>query len=112
MKQERILKAQSICQKIISEYFSEHLHEETSDFWIITVTGVIISSELSYMDVSISSLRNEEQLTKALSNYAPEIQKILWKKIDFIKVPKVRFRYDDTGKNSFHIYQQIKNLDN
>ena len=63
------------------------------------------------MDVSVSSLKNEKKLTKALSEYAPEIQRILGKKIDFMRVPKVRFRYDETGKNSFNIYTQIKNLD-
>lgn len=111
MKQDRLQRAQSISRKIISEYFSEHLDAEILQrHGIITVTQVIISSELSYIDIYVSSLKNEELLTKSLKDYAPEIQRVLWKKIDFIKVPKVRFRYDDSGKSSSQIYTTIKNI--
>lgn len=111
MKQERIQRAQSISRKLISEYFSEHLDEEIIDkHGIITITQIIISSELSYIDVYTSALKNEDMLTKSLKDYAWEIQKLLWKKIDFIKVPKVRFRYDDSGKSASKIHTVIKDI--
>lgn len=111
MKQDRLQKAQSICKKLISEYLCEHLREESIHHGIITVTEVKISSELSYLDVYVSSLKNEDSLTKSLSIYAEDIQRLLAKKINFIKVPKIRFRYDGTGKDSFQVYQTINSLD-
>lgn len=111
MKQDRLQKAQSICKKLVSEYLHEHLMEESINHGIITVTDVKMSSELSYLDVYVSSLKNEETLTKSLSSYAEEIQRLLAKKINFMKIPKIRFRYDETGKDSFEVYQTIKSLD-
>lgn len=63
------------------------------------------------MDVFVSSLKNEALLCKRLAEYAHQIQRMLGQKIEFIKVPKVRFRYDETGKDSFEIYQAIQSLD-
>lgn len=111
MKQDRINRWQSISKKILSEYLVSDLKELTTDFGIITITEVTISSDLSYMDIYVSSLLNSENLTKELSEHAGEMQHILGKKIDFLKVPKIRFRYDNSGKDSFDIYTTIKNLD-
>jgi ribosome-binding factor A len=63
------------------------------------------------MDVFVSGLKNTENLTKELSEHAHPLHRSLWKKIDFVKVPKLRFRYDESGKDSSHIYTTIKNLD-
>ena len=111
MKHERIQKAESISQKLIWEFLIQELQELTWDFWIITITSVKLSSELSYLDVYVSSLKNHEVLCKKLAEYAHQIQRELGRKIDFIKVPKIRFRYDETGETSFHIYQKIQELD-
>ncbi len=111
MKQDRIQKAESISQKLIGEFMIQELQELTVNFWIVTITEVKISHDLSYMDISISSLKQSDMLTKKLAEYAPMIQRMLGKKIEFIKVPKIRFRYDDTGETSFEIYKTIQNLD-
>ncbi len=111
MKQERVKKAESISKKLISEYLIQELQELSHDFGIITVLSVKISQDLSYLDIYVSSLKNSETLTKTLAENAHHIQHMLGKKIDFIKVPKVRFRYDNSGKSSFNIYRTIQNLD-
>lgn len=110
MKAERIQKAQSISKKLLSEYILQDLQELSVDFWIITITQVIISNDLSYMDIYVSSLKNMENLTKSLWEIAPNMQKILGKKIDFIKVPRIRFRYDESWIQSFQVYKTIKEL--
>jgi len=110
MKQDRIEKWQSIARKIIGEHISQFHGELIEDFWIITVISTKISSDLSYMDAYVSCLKNEDTLTKSLAEIAPNIQRVLAKKIDFLRVPKLRFRYDDGGKNSFDIYNQIQSL--
>ncbi len=111
MKQERRKRAESISQKLLSEYLISDLQEMSSEFGIITITAVDISSDLSYIDVSVSSLKNTELLTKQLSEHAHDIQRLLGRKIEFIKVPRVRFRYDESGKTSFEIHQTLQELD-
>lgn len=111
MKHERLARAQSISKKLISEYIASNLQELTSEHWIITITEVHISSDLGYMDVFASCLMKTEDLTKSLSEYAHPLHRILWKKIEFVKVPKIRFRYDESGKDSSKIYSVIRSLD-
>ncbi len=110
MKLERIKRAESISKKIIREYLIQDLQELSEDFGIITVLDVKVSQDLSYLDIYVSSLKNPDSLTKTLAEHAHNLQHLLGKKISFIRVPKVRFRYDETWKNSFHIYQTIQNL--
>ena len=110
MKQERRKRAESISKKLLSEYLISDFRELSTTFGIITITNVSISSDLSYLDIFVSSLRSPDTLTKELAEHAHEIQRLLGKKIDFIKVPKIRFRYDETGKKSFDIHQTIQEV--
>lgn len=111
MKNDRRIKAQSICKKIIREFFIENLEEQAQlTHGIITVTDVEIASELSYLDIYVSSLKEAATLPKTLSPYAENIERLLAKKIDFLKIPKVRFRYDNSGQESFQIYSAIKEI--
>lgn len=110
MKQDRLIRAQSISKKLISEYIITELPELGSEHSLITITNVEISSDLWYLDIFVSAMKNQETLVKSLSPYAHPIHRMLWKKIAFVKVPKIRFRYDETGKDSFDIYTTIKDL--
>lgn len=111
MKNERIQKAQSISKKIISEYIIFELQDLSLEHGLITVTQVTISPDLSYLDAYVSCLKNNDTLCKNLAESAWLIQRKLGKDIDFIKVPKLRFRYDDSGENASRIYQTLKTLD-
>lgn len=110
MKHDRIERAQKVSHKLISEFLVSELDDHSADFALITLTSTKISHDLSYIDVYVSSLKKPEWLTKYLSEYAPKIHKLLCKKIDFLKVPKVRFRYDNSGKESHEIYSTIKEV--
>jgi len=111
MKQERIQKAESITQQLIANYLIEEAQELSIEYWIVTVTDVKMSQDLSYLDVYVSSLKKTEGITKELAEHAHKIHRMLWRKIQFIKVPKIRFRYDESGEISFWITQAISNLD-
>lgn len=110
MKHERIVKAQSISKQIVSRFIVTELKDFINTYWIITVTQVIISSDLSYMDIYVSSMKQQNSLTKSLAEHAHVLQRILGKEMAFVKVPKVRFKYDESGETSSHIYTTIKNL--
>ena len=111
MKQERRKKAEAISKKLISEYFVGEVPELSELYWIVTVTWVEISSDLSYADVYVSALTNSETLPKSLAESAHKIHRLLAKNIDFVKVPKIRFRYDNSGEMLWDISRVITNLD-
>lgn len=111
MKKDRIQKAQSISKKILSEFIVFELQDLSIEHGLITITDVVISPDLSYLDAYVSGLKNEETLCKNLAEHAHILQRKLWKDIDFIKVPKIRFRYDSSWKTSSEIHQTLKQLD-
>jgi len=110
MKEERRKKAEVIAREIASSYIVQELKESNEEFGIITITEVHISPDVSYIDFHVSALKNIELLTKYLATHAREIERRMCKKMALIKVPRVRFRYDDSGKHASHIYTAIKNL--
>ncbi|MDR1987689.1 MAG: ribosome-binding factor A [Candidatus Peribacteria bacterium] len=61
----------------------------------MTVTDVIISSDLSYLDVWVSALKNEDILAKTLAKHNNEIQAKYNRIIKIKKLPKIRYRYDN-----------------
>lgn len=95
---------------IIARYIVEELDEESNQYGMITVTEAILSPDMSYLDVHVSSLKSSETLTKYLALSAKELERRICKSLAIAKTPKVRFRYDESGKNSFEIYNQIQDL--
>lgn len=103
MNNERIKKLEAVAHELVSNYIFESLEDSEQIFGIITILWVKISSDLSYLDIYISSLKNWIILPKTLAKHNREIQWRLNKKIQIRKLPKIRFRYDD----SWEIWQQI-----
>ena len=105
MNNERLKKLERLSKQLVSNFIFEELEDSEQTFWIITVTWVKISSDLSYIDIYVSAFLNSELLTKTLAKHNYEIQKRLNKKIEIRKLPKIRFRYDDSWK----IWQEVCN---
>ena len=103
MNQERIKKLESISRELVSHYILEELDDSELNFWIITVTWVKISSDLSYLDIYVSSLLNWETLAKTLAKHNREIQWRFNRALNIRKLPKIRFRYD----NKWAIWQEV-----
>jgi len=110
MNQEKLKKLESISGRIISEFFIEELREIEEDFWLINIAQVKISTDLSYLDVYVSSFNNPEILTKTLATYAPEMNRKLHKQLSIRKMPKIRFRYDESWEISQEVLNTINNL--
>lgn len=111
MKLDRRKKIESTAQKYISEFIIEDQKELFEGYGIITVTWVKLASELSYIDIYVSSLKNSENLCSELAKSANDIHRLLAKHIDFLKVPKVRFRYDGSWKDSTQIIEILHSLE-
>ena len=103
MNKDRIKKLERVSRELVSSFIFEELEDSEQTFWIITITWVKISSDLSYLDIYVSSLLNGAILTKTLAKHNREIQWRLNKSIEIRKLPRIRFRYDD----SWAIWQEI-----
>ena len=69
-----------------------------------------IPSVKSYLDVFVSSFKNKDILCKTLAWYARPITKAINKEIKIYKMPKLRFRYDESWEISQNIINTINNL--
>lgn len=108
MNKDRIRKLESLSKELISNFIFEELEDSEKTFWIITITWVNISSDLSYLDIYISSLLNTELLTKTLAKHNHGIQRKLNKAINIRKLPRIRFRYDSSWEVWHRISETIK----
>ncbi len=111
MNKERLKKLESVSLELIIDTLNPMLKEIESDFWLINITWTKISPDLSYLDVYVSSFKNEDILCKTLANYAHLIQRNIGKKLSLRKNPRVRFRYDNKWKIAQEISMTINNLD-
>ena len=100
MNQERIKKLEHTVNKITTTYIMENLQELSLEHGMIYVTGVKISSDVSYLDIYVSSLKEAELLTKNLAKHAQQLERLMHKEIQIRKLPKLRFRYDKSWENS------------
>lgn len=103
MNQERIKKLERVSRELVTNYIFEELEDSELTFWIITITWVKISSDISYLDIFVSSLNNWEILTKTLAKHNYNIQWRFNKALNIRKLPKIRFRYD----NSWAIWEEV-----
>ncbi len=110
MNQERIKKLESISRELVSHYILEELDDSELTFWIITVTSVKISSDLSYLDIFVSSLLNWEILPKTLAKHNREIQWRFNRALNIRKLPKIRFRYDERWAIWQEVCEVIKSI--
>lgn len=103
MNQERIKKLERVARELVTHFIFEEIEDFQQIFWIITITWIKISSDLSYLDIFVSSMQNWDILPKTLAKHNKEIQWRFNRTIDIRKLPRIRFRYD----NSWEIWQKI-----
>lgn len=111
MKEERLKKLNSKLKEIIWIKLNEIIQDFQQDFWIITTNSVKLAPDLSYIDIFVSSIKNQELLCKTLAKYATELKQNLNQKMTLRKTPIIRFRYDKTLENTTDLMEKIKSLD-
>lgn len=110
MNNQKMKKLESILLSLISNFIIDELKDIESDFWLININWVKLSTDLSYLDVLVSSFKNTDILTKTLALYAKDMERKIYKKIEIRKLPKIRFRYDQSWEISQNIVNKINNL--
>ena len=93
MKHDRLKKYNSVLKEIVWNSILLHTRELQETFWLITVNDVELASDLSYLDIFVSSIKNKETLCKELAKYAQVIKDGIKKNISLRKLPIIRFRY-------------------
>ncbi len=81
---------------------------------LITVTDVIVSSDLSYAKVYISSFENQRKqdvTVEALNHAAGFIQKNVSKDLKMRVTPKLKFYSDNSIERGFELNNKINQLD-
>ncbi len=110
MNKDRIKKLESVAKELVTSFLFEEMADEVLEFGIITVTDIVISSDIWYMDIYISSLKNPEGLTKAVAKHATQIQRKFNKSVSIRKFPRMRFRYDETWSVSEEVARAMNDL--
>lgn len=110
MDKTRLKKLESLSMEVLSKLIFEELEDGENIFWIITITNVVISSDLSYLDVWVSALKNEDTLAKTLAKHNNEIQSKYNKIIKIKKLPRIRYRYDNKWKIGQRICEAINEV--
>ena len=109
MEKQRFKKLENISKEVITNLIFEELPDEENMFWIISVSKVVISPDLSYLDVWVSSMKNWDMLPKALA----KLKAIPWKyyKIVWIrKLPKIRYRHDKEWETALDVCLKINSV--
>lgn len=111
MKDLRIKKMEAWLKWIITNCIIEKTLEIQSEFWIININEIKMASDMSYLDIFVSSIKNSDKLCKTLANYAQDIKEEINKNITLRKTPIVRFRYDSSIENATDLIWKINDLD-
>jgi len=89
------MKDQKPIEKLIYLILSEEFKREIlPDFWLVTITWIKVSSDKSRWDVYISNMPRNENIINFLNSKIWHFQKSVNKKIQKMKIPKLRFNYD------------------
>lgn len=110
MSTQKAKKFENIARKIISDTLTQDIELDNLTYGLINISEVIVSSDRSYLDVYVSSFKNPDNLTKYMAEHASILQRKLWKSMQTYKIPKIRFKYDDSGELSQDIHNTINTL--
>jgi ribosome-binding factor A len=94
---------------LIQKTLAQMLLQDMSDtrFRLVTVTGVVVSRDLSYAKVYVSVLSDEDEKIKeilvALNEATKSLRYHLAHTVDLRVVPELKFVYDDSTARGFKI---------
>lgn len=112
MMSSKTKKFEHTALKVISDTLMQEVDLDHETFGLINISSLVVSSDRSYLDIYVSCFKNSDALTKYMSDYANILQKKLGQNIQTYKIPKIRFRYDDSweiGQNIQNTLSAIKN---
>lgn len=109
----RLKRVESLIRDLVSSLIMKGIIKDPRVNTLITITGVEISSDLSYAKVYVSSFESTQKMEKAaeaLNHAAGFIQKNISRDLKMRVTPKLRFIVDDSIKKGFEINEKIDSL--
>ena len=108
----RLDRANSVLQKNISSIIENDLNDPRLNGEIITISKVVISSDLKYAKVfvSILSMDNRDKVLEALNNASNFIARELKDRVKFRVLPVLTFILDTGEDYSQKINSLLKNI--
>ena len=99
-----------IFTEAISQIISEEVKDD--DIKFVTITGVEISSDLSYAKVYFTNLidKDRDKVTKALNRAGTFIRGKLFDKVEIRKMPELTFIYDESIEYGNKIEKIIEDI--
>lgn len=111
MKLERQNKIEAKLKDILSQKIYELTMEVQSEYGLITINSTKLAPDMSYIDVYVSSIKNQDVLCKNLAKYAQNLKDALKNGIILRKMPIIRFRYDNSIEIENNMIHKINSLD-
>lgn len=93
----------------VREIVAPVLRECPPECGIVSITGVEVSSDLSYATLSLSALQNPEAALAFLEGKRRDLQKRLVA-LQTHRIPKLRFRIDRAGEQGARIEKLLDEL--
>ena len=106
--QDRVAEA---IRTIASEEIIRFLEFSPHDFWVVSVTDIIVSRDGEYADLVVSCTENLEYLPKFLKELALPIHLRVSRDLGMRRTPKIRFRKMKNQKKPEDILSIINELD-
>ena len=114
MSIDRLTRVNELLKREIAEALYRHITQDGFDMSAVTVTRVIVSSNLRSARVHVSIRDHEEDrgsMMRVLHKNAQSIQQHLRKTITLKYIPRLQFEYDESiesGDRVLHILDQLE----
>lgn len=106
---DRTQRVADLLQKALASMLLQDMTDER--FHLVTITGVVVSRDLSYAKVYVSVLVDEKdkitQTVQALNRSAKSLRYHLARAVELRIVPELKFVYDESTAHGFHLSHLI-----
>jgi len=101
---------ETLIQRVIADEIQNHIKDKIG---FVTITGVHVTNELSFMTVYYSVFGNEKVLketAETLDRAKGFLKNQIASRVKMRKVPELIFKFDDSYQKGMHVDELIKKL--
>lgn len=107
---KKVEKLGFIVQEVVAPHIIDYANLKMEEFWIVSVVEVVVTSDYSYVDIFVTSQKNQNKLPAYLSDIWWKIRAVIGKEINTRKIPIVRFRLPKIKKDTKDITDLINEI--
>lgn len=110
MDKIKLEKFERTLKELMTPEILQYSRENSDVFWMVTVLEVKLSSDFNYADIYVTGQQNQEKLAKFLASFAPELKKMISRKLSLRKTPQIRFRIDKKEEKNIKMYNLLDEI--